>query len=69
MVNFKYIKLINYQWYPSKGYEPEKICLIFEIGGNTPKSHRILMKITPSDSAYRENPTMDRFQAPMHSKM
>jgi len=33
--------------------EHEKICPIFEIGGNTPKLQVILMKITSSDSAYQ----------------
>jgi hypothetical protein len=33
-------------------YEPEKNCLIFKKGGTPPKSHRLLIKIAPSDSAY-----------------
>ena len=32
-----------------KGYEPEKICLIFEKRGNPPKSISVLIKTTPSD--------------------
>ena len=36
-----------------KGYKHEKICQIFDKRGNTPKSQRILMKVTPSDSTYQ----------------
>ena len=39
---------------PIKSCEPEKICLTLENKEETLlKSHRILAKITPSDSAYQ----------------
>ena len=37
---------------PIKGYESEKICLIFKKKGEPPKIQRIFIKITPSNSAY-----------------
>jgi hypothetical protein len=43
---------------------PEKICPILEKRGTPPKSHRTLMKITPSDSAYQRTLLLT-FQAPI----
>ena len=40
---------------PIKIHEPAKFALIFKKGEIPPKSHRMLMKITPSDSAYQKN--------------
>ena len=48
-----------------QNYEPEKICLILENRrGKVPKSHTILTKITPSDSAYQRT-LLQEFQAPI----
>ena len=38
---------------PIKSYDPEKISLILENREKPLKSHSILTKITPSDSAYQ----------------
>ena len=41
---------------PVKSYEPEKMFPYFGKKGKIPpKSHRFLMEIPPSDSAYQEN--------------
>ena len=45
---------------PIRSYNlPEKIFLFLKKEKTPPKSHRILMKITPSDSAYQRNPTAE----------
>ena len=62
--DFKYISFIKFSSYPIKSYEPEKICSYFRKQGETPpKSHRILTKITSSDSAYQRT-ILQKFQAP-----
>ena len=48
----KYISSLSLML-PIKSYESEKICANFEEGGTTLKSLFILVKIKPSDAAYK----------------
>ena len=64
--DFKYISFISSL--SSKVTSLRKFALFWKLGGNTPKSQRILTKITPSHSAYQRT-LQKKFLGPIYKNV